>query len=903
VILLKKQVAETQHAKDTVATANATKILVASELVEEQVNQPSTADAEKPAKKMVEHESNLDGKEGKENSEKGLISESFDWDDKSVSLDDEGITKIRAFMAILEDEPSVGKVDAMSGQWVDITMKKAAVKKSLSKLKAQSPLKPTPKKTPMIRKPFQECKYYRFNEHHSEHSEAEYVAIAGCYAQVLWIKNQLANYDVLYDKVPIFCDNTRDIAISNNPVLHSRTKHIDIRYHFINDHILKGDIKLYFVPTDLQLADIFTKPLAEPSFTRLVAKLAASFQKPLASEVALTSHMLKVAKLFQEPEQTLIPPSGEVNANDSANKSLSKNSMQPITQPKAVTDLKSKMKIIPPSSKPKYLYKVRFILPKKQVAKTQHPEDTVATANATKSLVAFELVEEQVNQPLTADVEKEEMKDTRLVSMGDVTFEQIVDEYDQKNKADEDKAKRSQRSFLDDLGVIDVTPIDAEEGDASDSGLNSMLDDDLESLTSFDSLDFADHDFKEGTNAFHASANLQAQSNPLGHLHEERLDILGTKPPFMKGMISFSGSLISIHFPLDSSLEGVGSLRGVGEKIHDVVLKNSLEVLKVLKNSLEVLKVLQMGLQENSLIDEVGSLSIKNPHPKCFGGCARSYGDEGGGEDRPPPHYVPSDCGGCFANRYNDKDTEVSTTSELFVLACRPTWTLISVNSCVVDDVRYVVNSHDECRTTQNSGICSPGLDGEMHYGQLKEILEFNYLLFKVVLFRVKWLDTRNQGCKVKYLVLRNNMKQIDCRGEAFKKGKYILITELKQVFYLKDKAKPHWKVVKHVNHKNFSNGGVIVVEDDPDIISFDNLSDHLLAACLNDLDNATLHIDGQSTEIDASLDIIDVPNEDDDIIDDEDALPHDLAYLDDEDLINVNDDGVDKVYSSEEED
>ncbi|GJW04942.1 hypothetical protein Tco_1563798, partial [Tanacetum coccineum] len=63
------------------------------------------------------------------------------------------------------------------------------------------------------------------------------------------------------------------IAISNNPVLHSRTKHIDIRYHFITDHILKGDIELHFVPTELQLADIFTKPLAEPSFTRLVAEL------------------------------------------------------------------------------------------------------------------------------------------------------------------------------------------------------------------------------------------------------------------------------------------------------------------------------------------------------------------------------------------------------------------------------------------------------------------------------------------------------------------------------------------------------------------------------------------------------------------------------------------------------
>nr|GFA09248.1 hypothetical protein [Tanacetum cinerariifolium] len=73
--------------------------------------------------------------------------------------------------------------------------------------------------------------------------------------------------------VPIFCDNTSAIAISNNPMLHSRTKHIDIRYHFIRDHILKGDIELHIVPTDLQLSDIFTKPLAEPNFTRLVAEL------------------------------------------------------------------------------------------------------------------------------------------------------------------------------------------------------------------------------------------------------------------------------------------------------------------------------------------------------------------------------------------------------------------------------------------------------------------------------------------------------------------------------------------------------------------------------------------------------------------------------------------------------
>ncbi|GJX32058.1 hypothetical protein Tco_0241913 [Tanacetum coccineum] len=61
------------------------------------------------------------------------------------------------------------------------------------------------------------------------------------------------------------------IAISNNPVLHLRTKHIDIRYHFIMDHILKGDIELHFTPTEYQLAEIITKPLDEPTFTRLKA--------------------------------------------------------------------------------------------------------------------------------------------------------------------------------------------------------------------------------------------------------------------------------------------------------------------------------------------------------------------------------------------------------------------------------------------------------------------------------------------------------------------------------------------------------------------------------------------------------------------------------------------------------
>ncbi|GJY59910.1 hypothetical protein Tco_0459802 [Tanacetum coccineum] len=82
--------------------------------------------------------------------------------------------------------------------------------------------------------------------------------------------------------VPIFSNNTSAIAILNNPVLHSRTKNIDIRYHFIKDHILKGDIELHFIPTQYQLADIFTKPLDEPTFKRLIVELVPLHLKSLS---------------------------------------------------------------------------------------------------------------------------------------------------------------------------------------------------------------------------------------------------------------------------------------------------------------------------------------------------------------------------------------------------------------------------------------------------------------------------------------------------------------------------------------------------------------------------------------------------------------------------------------------
>ncbi|KAJ9546787.1 hypothetical protein OSB04_019330 [Centaurea solstitialis] len=104
-------------------------------------------------------------------------------------------------------------------------------------------------------------------------AEAEYVAAASCCSQVLWMKTQLLDYGYKLKRVPIYCDSESAIAITSNPVQHSKTKHIDIRYHFIKDNVEKGNIEMFFVQTDYQLADLFTKPLDEKRFNFLVSKL------------------------------------------------------------------------------------------------------------------------------------------------------------------------------------------------------------------------------------------------------------------------------------------------------------------------------------------------------------------------------------------------------------------------------------------------------------------------------------------------------------------------------------------------------------------------------------------------------------------------------------------------------
>jgi len=97
-------------------------------------------------------------------------------------------------------------------------------------------------------------------------AEDEYIAAGSCCAQILWLKQQLADFGLQINKVPLMCDNTSAINLTKNQIQHSRTKHIEIRHHFIRDHVSNGDCEVKFIETKLQLADIFTKPLPKERF-------------------------------------------------------------------------------------------------------------------------------------------------------------------------------------------------------------------------------------------------------------------------------------------------------------------------------------------------------------------------------------------------------------------------------------------------------------------------------------------------------------------------------------------------------------------------------------------------------------------------------------------------------------
>ncbi|GJY73922.1 hypothetical protein Tco_0478353 [Tanacetum coccineum] len=92
-------------------------------------------------------------------------------------------------------------------------------------------------------------------------TEAEYIALSGCYAQILWMHSHLTYYGFQFNNIPL-------------------GKHIDVRYHFINEQVENGIVEQYFVRMEYQLADIFTNPLPRERFNFLIEKLAMKSMSP-----------------------------------------------------------------------------------------------------------------------------------------------------------------------------------------------------------------------------------------------------------------------------------------------------------------------------------------------------------------------------------------------------------------------------------------------------------------------------------------------------------------------------------------------------------------------------------------------------------------------------------------------
>jgi hypothetical protein len=105
-------------------------------------------------------------------------------------------------------------------------------------------------------------------------TEAEYIATTTCCTQVLWMNQTLADIQVEYDEpIPIYWDNTSIINISKNPMMHSKMKHIPIKYHFIQEQVAEKNIRIEYVGTKEQVADIFRKLLPWEAFEYLHQRL------------------------------------------------------------------------------------------------------------------------------------------------------------------------------------------------------------------------------------------------------------------------------------------------------------------------------------------------------------------------------------------------------------------------------------------------------------------------------------------------------------------------------------------------------------------------------------------------------------------------------------------------------
>ncbi|GKB71610.1 hypothetical protein Tco_0933022 [Tanacetum coccineum] len=125
------------------------------------------------------------------------------------------------------------------------------------------------------------------------------------------MRSQLTDYGLVFNKIPLYCDNKSAITLCCNNVQHPRSKHIDIRHHFIKEQVENGVVELYFVRTEYQLADIFTKPLARERLDFLINQLGMrnsnpvfNFKVPFTESVKISSTNVRLETTVPQKEET-----------------------------------------------------------------------------------------------------------------------------------------------------------------------------------------------------------------------------------------------------------------------------------------------------------------------------------------------------------------------------------------------------------------------------------------------------------------------------------------------------------------------------------------------------------------------------------------------------------------------
>lgn len=104
-------------------------------------------------------------------------------------------------------------------------------------------------------------------------AEAEYRGLANATAEILWLQSLLRELQVQHLTPILLCDNQSAVSIAHNPVLHSRTKHLELDIHFVRDRVLAKELSVLHIPASAQIADVFTKPLPSSQFLEFKSKL------------------------------------------------------------------------------------------------------------------------------------------------------------------------------------------------------------------------------------------------------------------------------------------------------------------------------------------------------------------------------------------------------------------------------------------------------------------------------------------------------------------------------------------------------------------------------------------------------------------------------------------------------